>query len=87
MEWDKALKCPKGAIVTCENGHSIYEMTRDCFSHTRQLASQFKSINQNIGDPISGTKINEKCPDCGAAFTRQQFSGVRQFHFEERGWL
>ncbi|MEE8206897.1 MAG: hypothetical protein V3T82_08100 [Nitrospinaceae bacterium] len=61
-----------GEIVTCINGHPVYEITgeipRGCIRH----AWLFKAIPEGLADPVSGQKLipGPGCPDCGEDFAR-----------------
>jgi len=84
------LIASEGDIVTCENGHQLYRITRDvpqgAFLHT----TQFQAIHESLNDPLPLTKIPMKCPDCSARWMKGGSSGLSLMHYFrvhfEGGW-
>lgn len=71
----------EGEIVTCENGHELYEITRDVERFERVSAVQFSPVSIGVPEPVNGEPIPD-CPLCGARFHDSETS---RFHFKE-GW-
>jgi hypothetical protein len=72
----------KGDVVTCENGHPLYEAIRDIYRQKIVQASAFRGVG-NIPSP-AGNDPMRPCPICGAEFHREH-GGKLQLHFAD-GW-
>lgn len=72
-----------GEVITCENGHPIYEMTTDVFLDNTVFPSQVKPANPLVDEPFVHDEINIPCPECGAAFSMTNKHGGVRFHFSD----